>query len=119
GGTAAAAGAALLDYAAEQYRHRLACSHRPRAADGRRRPHFVRTGRVLWLRCLHHRRTHHGLRVFTVDDAAAVTSRGRADRTSAGPHHGAAFGPLPSAWDTRLGHRALLPLRPDRPSRTT
>src|SRR5690606_37380584 len=95
-----------------QYRPGLARRARPGPADGCRRAHLLRSGGLLRLRRLYDGSADDLLRLFALADLAAVADGRRFGSLSAWPDHGAPVRALSAAWHNRLGHRALLSVRP-------
>jgi len=117
----AAAIAGIYRHFAQLYRPLRHCRRRPGAADRRRRPDFLRPGRLCRPRRLHHRLADHRSRRVAVADAAdrcCADSGGGALPRFHHPAHGRS---LFAAGDDCLGDQPLLPVRqrrvPRRPYR--
>ncbi len=111
GGVAAgrAAGAGVLDHAAQLHRPVRPGSAGPDSAHRHRRPDFIRAGRLRW-----HRRLQLGLadrahRAVALADAVHRRGSDRRQRGGTGLADAAHVGPLPAAGHAGLGPVAVLP----------
>ena len=103
-----AAGAGVLDHAAQPDRAVRDRRARPGAAHRRGRPHVVRPGGVRRRRRLRHRGAQHQARAVALARAAGGHGPHGGDRAGAGGDHAAHVGPLPAAGHDRLGPVAQL-----------